>query len=338
MQKGIHKELPVDSIQLDKTNPRIAKALAMYDGEPTPYQVHLAMGAGSDDAEAGGGVTFQKLRTSILSNQGIIQPIIVNVLADGQLVCIEGNTRLVLYQEFRKEKKPGHWGTIPAVVYRELSQTEIDAIRLQAHLVGPRQWDAYSKARYLWHLSNCEHMPYPQLVAYCGGSQKAVAESIQAYEDMEEYYRPLCDDNTFDPRRFSGFVELQRRDSKTHILEAGFTLDDFAEWIFEGKIDRLEDVRLIPKILKDEKAKKIFLRTKRGAAVEAAKVLDRPELKKTLKEASLAQLCDAVAEAVAAFPLTQVETLKNDPEGPLQALADLNESLTAFLGSIERYG
>ena len=34
---------------------------------------------------------------------------------------------------------------------------------------------------------------------------------IAAYQDMQEYYRPLCDDDSmFDIKKFHGFVELQK--------------------------------------------------------------------------------------------------------------------------------
>ena len=88
------------------------------------------------------------------------------------------------------------------------------SIRLQAHLIGPREWDPYSKAMYLNHLANVEHMPMNTLISFCGGSSKAseIRNMIAAYNDMETYYRPLCDDDSqFDIKKFHGFVELQNR-------------------------------------------------------------------------------------------------------------------------------
>jgi hypothetical protein len=127
------------------------------------------------------------------------------------VTCIEGNTRLAIYKSFAEDKVNGSWDSIPAVVYESLAEEDIDAIRLQTHLVGPRPWDPYSKAKYLHYLRNREHMPFSMLVDYCGGSQKMVKESIDAFTEMEKYYRPLLQDKSeFDPRRFSGFVELQK--------------------------------------------------------------------------------------------------------------------------------
>src|SRR5204863_8997708 len=121
-------------------------------------------------------------------------------------------------------------------------------------------WDAYSKAKYLTFLRNKEHFPFSKLVDYCGGSKKAVKESIDAFMDMEAYYRPLCEsEGDFDPRRFSGFVELQKNNVKTALVQEGYDVSHFARWIFDRKIDPLATVRDLPKILKTPKAKEVFL-------------------------------------------------------------------------------
>ena len=56
MQQGTHKLVAVDDIILDKSNPRIALWLEMYEGEPTPEQIHQALGAGVDDKEGQSGL------------------------------------------------------------------------------------------------------------------------------------------------------------------------------------------------------------------------------------------------------------------------------------------
>jgi hypothetical protein len=336
MKQGKHQQVPIDEIILDKSNPRIKLWLEIYEGEPTPEQIHQALGAGADDKESQGGTTFSKLKNSILTNGGIIQPVIVNMLANGKKVCIEGNTRVCLYKSFREQKVAGSWDKIPAIVYTALDEEQIDAIRLQAHLVGPRQWDAYSKAKYLTYLRNREKIPFSRLVDYCGGSQKVVMESIDAFADMETYYRPLCDsEGDFDPRRFSGFVELQKNNVKTAISEAGFELTDFAKWMYGNnpKIAPLNTVRWLPKILKNKKATQVFL--KKGA-LEAIKVLDRPDLSKALQEATLAQLCQALAESINKISFVEVQELQKNTSGDTyQALLEAQDALDSFLKNIQ---
>jgi hypothetical protein len=334
MQTGTHQLVPVNQITLDTSNPRIAMWLEMYEGTPTPAQIHQALGAGVDDKENQGGTKFSTLKSSILTNGGIIQPVILNTLPDGRKICIEGNTRVCLYKSFFEEKVAGAWEKIPAIVYINLDAAAIEAIRLQAHLVGPRQWDPYSKAKYLTYLRNTEKLPFSTLVDFCGGSQKAVMESIDAYADMETYYRPLCpSEGDFDPRRFSGFVELQKNNVKTALAQNGFELSDFAKWIFEKKIDPLATVRQLPKILKDKKARQIFL--KKGA-LEAIKVLDKPELDKILQEASIPQLSQALTEAINKILYTTFEELKSNPASDAhQTILDAQEALNDFVAKLQ---
>lgn len=334
LDNGKHELVPVTEIQLDYTNPRIARFLEMYPSEEiTPERIFLALGAAGGDEEEGG-PTFTKLKQSILTSKTIIQPVILNIQKDGVLLCIDGNTRVALYRDFLARQVPGEWARIPSIIYTELTERDVDAIRLQAHLVGPRPWDPYSKAKYLNYLREREHIPYSELVDFCGGSQRMVRELIEAYNDMERYYRPLLpDDAAFDVRRFSGFVELQKPGIKESILAAGHGLEDFAQWIIAKKIDALREVRLLSKILRDPKAREVFLR--RGAD-EAAKALETPDLSKALQEATLANLCRALVVAYDRVTLREVQDMKADP-GSTAALAVV-EACEALNGLVKELG
>ena len=212
-----HKNLPIDEVKLDSTNPRIQNVLEMYE-ELSENEIGLALGAGGGENSDEGGTTYSSLKAAIKSNGTLIQPIIVNKTSDNLHTVIEGNTRLFIYRTLRQEDAPGDWGNIPCVVHEDLEQHKIDAIRLQAHLVGPRPWNPYAKGKYLHHLANIEHMPLGQLEDYCGGRKREVETYIRAYSDMEEFYRPVTDDEgyaEFDETKFSAFAELQATKIKT---------------------------------------------------------------------------------------------------------------------------
>lgn len=159
--------LPVDGAKLDLSNPRIARIMEMYGDEVTADQISMALGAG-DTTEGENYTTFYSLKESIRVNGGVIHPIIVNRESKDRLVVIEGNTRLQIYRDFNKEGVPGNWQKIPAVIHENLDGRSIDAIRLQAHLVGPRPWEPYSKAKYLDHLRNGKNLTLDQIVEFCG--------------------------------------------------------------------------------------------------------------------------------------------------------------------------
>jgi hypothetical protein len=107
---GTHQIISVDDIELDRSNPRIRKFLEMYGNDPTAEQIFLALGAGNDDdVGSSTSTTFEKLKQSIITNGGIIQPVILNRRKDGSIVCVEGNTRVALYKHFEQTGVKGAW-------------------------------------------------------------------------------------------------------------------------------------------------------------------------------------------------------------------------------------
>ena len=87
-------ELGVDKIELDKSNPRIARGVAYYGENITSETMALLLGSTSEACAS--------LRESIRENGGIIHPIVVNKRTDGSYVVIEGNTRLQIYKKYKR--------------------------------------------------------------------------------------------------------------------------------------------------------------------------------------------------------------------------------------------
>ena len=277
--------------------------------------------------------TYTSLRESIRTHGGIIHPIIVNQRADGTYIAIEGNTRLSIFLQFAQEGVPGDWSNIPSIVYQNLEQEEIDAIRLQAHLVGPRAWDAYSKAKYLHYLRNNEQMDFGRLSDYCGGKRKEVQQYIDAYADMEQYYRPLTTETTFSPKKFSAFMELQVSDRKKSILKAGFTIDNFAQWIVSGLIDKQEDVRQLPKILGNPKAREIFLTE--GSA-KAKLHIEMTGSSMDISNLDLVTLSGAIIRYLQGIKFSEVLTLQGNPDGmEAQTIMEACDELKKMIAVIE---
>lgn len=327
---SIYIELPVSEIKLDKNNPRIANYLAIHNEDDIDSDLMaLLLGTGSTSCES--------LRESIRENGGVIHPVVVNKTTDGEYVVIEGNTRVQIYKDFIKTGIPGNWDKIRAIVYEDLKTEEIHSIRLQAHLVGPREWDSYSKAKYLHHLSNVEAMPMNMLISYCGGSSKAseIKNMIAAYNDMEGYYRPLCaDDNDFDPRKFQGFVELQRKNITDSLILHGYTKTDFSRWIIDENISVLADVRRIPDILKSKAATQIFLKENSS---EAKKILAVEEITSDkLKDVPYEMLARELSKRMNSFTLKELHHLRDDVDytEKLQSLENVFDDLNFVLDEV----
>ena len=324
--------LPVEHLELDLTNPRIAQWVEMYGNQITPEQMKLALGAGDTQADDTG-ATFYSLRESIKTNGGVIHPVIVNRLSNGDYVVIEGNTRVLIYREFSQQNVPGNWSTIPSMVYEGLSESEIDAIRLQAHLVGPRSWDPYSKARYLDRLRNSQHLTMAQIVDFCGGRRKEVLDYIAAFQDMELYYRgSLESDEGFDPSRFSAFVELQQARIQQALLRARFSKADFAGWVNDRLISPLHTVRQLPRILDNPRSREVFLR---DGAQEALKVLDVPPADEAITNATLVQLSRELCRKILNISYSELQRLRADIAGEDSGvLCDARDQLTQLCTDI----
>ena len=246
---------------------------------------------------------------SIETNKGIIHPIIVNKTTDGRYVVIEGNTRLVIYRHFKKENRPGDWNVIPSIVYDQMDDVTKDSIRLQAHLVGTREWDPYSKAKYLDFLRNKEHLPFNRIIDFCGGNTREIQNYIAAYKDMETHYRPLTNDNDFDATRFSAFVELQASRVLDSLKTHSFAKGDFAKWVHERKLYPLQTVRQLPRILNNPRSKEAFLR---NDAQEAIKLLDTNSQTLNLSDATLMQLAKELVRKINSLNLPDIIRLRGE--------------------------
>jgi hypothetical protein len=324
---GTYQQIPIEQISIDKENPRIANYLAIHDpASITSDTLALLLGTTTSACES--------LRESIKENKGIIHPIIVNKESDGTYRAIEGNTRLQIYKDFLKNGVPGDWSTIKAVVYDLLDSDRIHAIRLQAHLIGPRDWDPYSKAKYLNYLYNVEYMPMNTLLSFCGGSSKAteIKNMISAYNDMEEHYRPICDDDAqFDIKKFHGFVELQRKAVLDSIILNGYTKHDFSQWIQDEKISVLQDVRRIPDILKSKKATEVFLREN---STEAKKILAIEEITSDkLKDVPYELLARELSKRMLDISVFEIRHLRDDTEyfEKLQSLRNVCDDINSYV-------
>ena len=329
-----YARLSINEVELDLENPRIKQWIEMYGDNISSEAIALALSASSSSATTS---SYDSLKESINVNKGLINPIIVNRHPDGKMVVIEGNTRLQIYKEFAVTDPDGPWKEIIAIVYDDLPEDEIHAIRLQTHLVGPRDWDPFSKAKYLHQLSKIDKMPLERIISFCGGKTSEINKLINAYMDMMAYYFPQADAAEIepDPREFSKFSELQNRSITDALLAHKFTKADFAQWVINGNIDTAQNVRKLPSILADETARKEFLRTN---ITEANKVLDvTGKYNKYLSSVSMDDLVVELTTRIRDIDWKEVKALKNNVshEDKKNHLFYLDEELKGLLEDLE---
>lgn len=336
------RSLEVNLISYDPENPRIRMALEKYGDKVDEERIRFALQSATEGAKQQS--SFSQLRDSIRASGGIKAPIIVKRDGDGY-VCIDGNTRLVIYKQFLQEQTAGCWSEIKAIEVDAKPQ-DIEEIRVSAHLVGYREWPAYEKARYLYNLRNKEFMDYSQMIALCGGNKVDIERQISAFQEMNEYYLDQVeDDAAFKIDRFSGFVELQKKKIKDSIWDADLSLNDFGEWIRDGNIYRLADVRQLPKVLGNEKAREMFLNGGPRSIEKAIKFVDQENQsqfregvgKTPLQDASLTQLAEELANRIAGMPYSELRSLKDGDAGAeelISSLEGLYASLEVFLKDV----
>lgn len=329
MEAGTLKMLDIHSIELDKNNPRIKQFLEIYQGEITGKEIALSLNDSGNDANA----SYSILKESIKVSKGIIHPIIVNHEQDGSYIAIEGNTRLQIYKDFYSASNSDIWKEIPSLVYENLSDAEKHSIRLQSHLVGPREWDPYSKAKYLYTLSEVENLPMHTIISMCGGNTSEINKLINAYKLMETSYRQYITENglDFDPREFSKFGEYQRKTIKDAFRVKGYTDDNFSEWVAKGNIDTAQNVRRIPEIFNNKEAFETFKKSTIGKALKALAVSEATH-KDNLDDYPYEILGAAFLKKVEEMPFAEVKRLRecDGYEGKRMMLETISEVILSF--------
>lgn len=343
--KSTYRTIPTDRIAFDKENPRIKVALEKYGDKLDDQRIRFALQTATEGSSSTS--SYRSLKDSVRAARGISVPIVVSPEGD-RFICIDGNTRLAIYNELHDENAPGDWTTINCLSLDEPSQSDIETIRVTAHLVGAREWPAYEKARYLHHLREVEFMDYDELIARCGGNKTTITRQIDAYHDMNKFYRDVKSDDAFRVDRFSGFEELQRPNVKQSIFDAGFNLYDFGRWIRYGQIYRLADVRKLPLVLADDKAKSAFIEGGPHSiegAIEIAKANRGKDVHPSLDDTSVANasmtiLAETLLRRIKSLPREDYLTLRDrqseTADQDIDILSDLAEHLHDLLQDVSK--
>ena len=343
--ESTYRLIPTEQIAFDPNNPRIKVALEKYGDQLDEQRIRFALQTATEGSSTTS--SYRSLKDSIRASRGISVPIVVGP-GNGRFVCVDGNTRLAIYNELRGEGVPGNWTAINCLVLDDPSQQDIETVRVTAHLVGAREWPAYEKARYLHYLRNVEYMDYDELIARCGGNKKTITRQINAFHEMNEFYRDVSADDAFKVDRFSGFVELQKENVRDSIFRAGFDLHDFGKWIRKGQIFRLADVRKLPLVLADDDATTMFVeggvRSIEGA-VELAEANRRRDIhpsphETSVAKASMATLAEALLDRIKSLPRQDYVALRDRQyeaaHQEVDVLSDLTEQLHDLLQDVAK--
>lgn len=295
------KLIDIKKIKLDVENPRIADKLSGMSGSESEIQDFIKEHLAGDTGNSEPGPSCLELKKSISESNGIIEPIIIKDNKDGTYLCVEGNTRLSIYLKFSEDEQrinEGTWKSIPSLVHKELADDQIDALRLQAHFVGKKEWTPYAKGRYITNLVN-KGMKISKIKEIVGGSDSKIRANYQAYDAYKQFYEPLFDesvDGRFPEKdKISMFVQVPKGGRiEVAMQERGHSIKDFAKWVKDRKVNRATDVgRFLDKIMMHDDAYKKFI-ANNGTLEDVISYLPTNEDLSSvkLKDASFTQIFD----------------------------------------------
>ena len=334
------KELDINIIDPDPDNPRIVESLKTFNIEPNRENILNVL----RNAPGGDGPGITELEKSIIATHGILDPIIVCPEGDRYL-CIEGNTRLSIYNK-NLERYPdiSFWQTIPALIYKDIDDPMLEMIRLGAHFVGKKEWSLYAKGAYISNMIKNNAKTFPEIVEVIGGTPSKLEGLLTAYDDFNQYFAPLfagtneAEGGRANEKEMSKFVNANTG-SISAALETYITDEHpkakFAKWIKQGKIESAaDDVRKIPTVLSNDISREAFLSDKNLKIKDALKFIPRDinvgDIK--LSEADISRLADELKLKIGE---TTIEELKNLDSENLDSLLMLNLDLNQFLDHID---
>jgi len=190
---------------------------------------------------------------------------------------VEGNTRLCAYRRLcKKYPDDNRWKYIKArILQSDITDDELFYILGIFHIKGKTEWDAYEKAAYMNKMVYTFNKSPEDICKQLRIQRKNLDATLQAYKVMSKKYLSSVKNNDNDSRddlkKFSYFdaffhqKELVERAKGT----PGF-VDQFVEWVKEGRFTNAQSVRQLNKILSNKKSSKAFCESEPEEALEEA--------------------------------------------------------------------
>lgn len=201
------------------------------------------------------------LRHEIENNGGLTDEIIV---LDGRV--IEGNTRLCCYRRLHSKTKDDRWKSIRAkVILDEVSPTEIFSLLSNYHIRGKKPWDPYEKAACMFKMVE-QGQSIEDVARETNSTKPKVEAMLKAYKAMRDKYLARPEVQNASPmesreelRKYSYFEAFYANKGLVKRAEdAPQFMDEFVEWVADGRLPKAECVRELHLVLENKKARKAF--------------------------------------------------------------------------------
>ncbi len=317
-----HESIPIEDLELDPENPRIRYRLAHQHGKDA-------------EQELLGWRDVINLRKDIEKTGGLRERIIVQFdPKTKKYKLVEGNCRTVSIRSLHeKNPKDARWQTVIAKVLPPDTDRRAVAIMLMDfHVVGKIQWKAHEKAAQVHKMNADLKMPMDEIALYMRTSKTTVQRLLDAHKAMTEKFL-VVDDGAYEDKgegAWSYFEELYKSpDLRAQIKAEPEFVDDFSRWVGDGRLPTGADVRVLPKILKNEEAKKKFEKGNvKTAFAEARKLVEQnePEI-----GSDFFKLLEKVREAFTdAAQVKEILKIRTDKTAR-QRLIDTHDAMIGFM-------
>lgn len=182
----------------------------------------------------------KKLMQSIRANGGLTDPVIVR---DGDLVVLEGNSRLAAYKLLAKSE-PTKFSKIKCkILPAGLNDKEIFSLLSDYHIVGRKDWAPYEQAGFFYRQNKKHNVSVEEISKEIGISLNDVKRQIEVYEFMQQ--------NNPNPEKWSHYFEYLKNKKIQAEREKNKDLDKhFVSQVKANKIQKAQDVRdKLPKVV-----------------------------------------------------------------------------------------
>jgi hypothetical protein len=298
-------EVPISSLKLDKTNPRIQYELLTREG-PRTQEVLRNILWESDEV--------RKLMHAIDETGGLIEAIIVSG-KDGTV--IEGNCRATCYHMLLEKTQDPKWKNIRArILPPDVTREAIDGLLGELHISGKNHWSPFEEAFHLYKMQR-KGYTHDQLLARFRMSRSYLNAKVRAYKLLSETYVPMAQKAGKEvgdlSRKWSWFEEFYKKckpsaagkENPERVYDGPALEQKFCQWMLNDQLPRAEDVRRLYDCLEDKKA---IAMLDKGGKIDKAHVVaaaTRPELVsklwKTIEEAT---------DRLNNIPLTELDALR----------------------------
>lgn len=228
-------DLPLDEVQLDAANPRIANSVSLSSTNSGPaLQTELERILWEDS-------DVRDLYRQVLINKGLIERIIVR--QDGRV--IEGNCRTVVYRRLRKAQPSENlWKSIPSrVLPDDIAEREVAILLGEMHVAGKNTWSAFEKAGHIYRMHRDFSLAQDEIAHRLRMSKSKVNQLIRAFETMKQKFLRKYPASA-NIRKFSYFEEFYRSPELRRWIDQDPSGEDcFVDWVGTGKLPQGIHVR-----------------------------------------------------------------------------------------------